>query len=75
MRDPIVKQLHEMLAESSAPEMVEALLVISRYYKRLFKREHNREYIGWAVVEAALAKALAAMDGCDPRATGAAHSH
>lgn len=63
MRDPIVKRLHEVMAESSAPEIVEALLVISRHYKRQFKRERNREYIGWEIVEAALAKALTTMEG------------
>lgn len=69
MRDPIVKRLHEVLGDSSVPEIVEALLVISRHYKRQFKPERNREYIGWVIVEAALAKALTTMEG------SSAHSH
>ena len=51
------------MGDSSAPEIVEALLVISRHYKRQFKRERNREYIGWEVVEAALVKALTNLEG------------
>ena len=62
MSDPLVKRIHEVIADSSAPEIVEALLVISRHYKRQLKRARNRECIGWEVVEAALAKALTTMD-------------
>ena len=69
MRNPIVKRIHEVLADSNAPEIVEALLVISRHYKRQFKRERNREYIGWEIVEAALAEALTTMEG------SSAHCH
>ncbi len=63
MRDPIVKRVHEIMGDSSVPEIVESLLVISRHYKRQLKREHNGEYEGWAVLEAALAKALTAIEG------------
>jgi len=63
MRDPIVKRVHEVIADFSAPEIVEALLVISRHYKRQLKRDRNREYIGWEVLEVALAKALTTMEG------------
>ena len=51
------------MADSSAPEIVEALLVIARHHERQLKRERNRESIGWKVAEAALAKALTAMEG------------
>ena len=63
MRDPIVKRVHELVGDSSAPEIVEALLVIARHHERQLKRERNRESIGWKVAEAALAKALTAMEG------------
>ena len=62
MRNPIVKRIREVVADSSAPEVVEALLVIARHYKRKLKRESNGECDGWKVVETALAKALTAME-------------
>ena len=63
MRNPVVKRVHEVMANSSAPEIIEALLVIARHYKRKLKRERNGECDGWKVVETALAKALTAMEG------------
>lgn len=63
MRNPIVKRVHEVMADSSAPEIVEALLVIARHYKRKLKHERNGESEGWKVMEAALAKALISIEG------------
>lgn len=62
MKDPIVKEVHSLIGRSSAPEVVEAVLVIARYYKRQMKKAGDREYIGWEVIESALAKALAAIE-------------
>ena len=63
MRDPIVKRVHELVGDSSVPEIVEARLVIARYHKRQFKLERNREFIGWEGAEDTLAKALNEMEG------------
>ncbi len=58
MKDPVVKEVLDLMERSSVPEVVESLVTIAKYYKRLLKREKNREYIGWEVIESALTKAL-----------------
>lgn len=62
MKDPLVKEVHDLVERSSIPEVVESLVTIAGYYKRRLKREKNREYVGWEIVESALAKALKEID-------------
>ncbi len=62
MKDPLVKEVHDLMERSSIPEVVESLVTIAGYYKRRLKRDKNREYVGWEIVEAALAKAAKEVD-------------
>ncbi len=62
MKDPVVKEVHELIGRFSVPEIVEALVVIAKHYKQTMKKDGDREYIGWEIIESAMAKALAAIE-------------
>lgn len=62
MKDPLVKEVHDLVERSSVPEVVEALLTIARYYKRSMKKDGDPEYQGWEPIEAGLARLLKEID-------------
>ena len=63
MQDPLVRQVHSLIGEFSAPEVVEALVTIAAHYKRRMKRAGHSEYQGWEIIEQALARALREIEG------------
>lgn len=58
MKDPLVKEVHDLVERASVPEVVEALLTIARYYKRSMKKDADPEYRGWEPIETGLARLL-----------------
>jgi hypothetical protein len=62
-RDPLVEKLDNLLQEASMPEIIGALVKLCRKYKLILKRENNREYIGWEVIEYALKRAYLESGG------------
>ena len=38
MKDPVVKEVHDLMERSSVPEVVESLVTIAKYYKPAFPR-------------------------------------
>ena len=63
--DSLVSKLDELLGESSMPEIVAALVRISRDYKDQLQREGNSEYQGWVGWEDSLMDALRRAAGDD----------
>lgn len=63
--DSLVSRLDELLGESSMPEIIAALVRISRDYKDQLKREENSEYQGWAAWEDSLVDTLRRVAGDD----------
>ena len=67
MTDPVVNelvdQLDALMEDSSMPELVAALVILSRSYKDQLKAEKNNEWQGWAVWDDALSAALVRVGG------------
>lgn len=63
--DSLVSDLDALLGEFSMPEIVAALVRISRTYKDQLQRERNSEYQGWALWEDTLVDALRRVAGDD----------
>jgi hypothetical protein len=59
----LVDRLDDLLEEASIPEMVAALVHLSRGYNELLKAEDNREYLGWEAWEQALSAVLREVAG------------
>ena len=57
-RDPVMERLEDLLSDHSMPEIVAALIRLSREYKEQLKRERNSESQGWRCWEDALTVAL-----------------
>lgn len=62
MRDPLVKEVHDLVGRSSVPDVVEALLTIARCYKRSMKKQGDSEYQGWEPIERGLTRLLKDID-------------
>ena len=58
-------KMDELLEDSSMPELVAALVVLSREYAKQLRREQNPEYPGWEVWDHALSAALLKVEGQD----------
>ena len=63
--DALVSHLEVLLDASSMPEVVAALVRISRAYKDQLQRERTSEYQGWALWEESLVDALRRAAGDD----------
>ena len=61
----LVKRLEGLLEEASMPELVAALIRLSRDYSEHLRREKNSEFQGWDVWEAALSQTLRQVEGQD----------
>jgi hypothetical protein len=46
-RSRLTERLDELLEDSSMPEIVAALVLLSRGYAEQLRSEGNREYLGW----------------------------
>lgn len=57
------EQLDALLEDSSMPEIVAALVLLSRNYAEEMRREGNPEYPGWEIWEQALSAALLKVEG------------
>lgn len=62
-KDPLVEKLDSLLQEASMPEIIGALVKLCRKYKLILRRQNNREYIGWEVIEYALKNAYIESGG------------
>jgi hypothetical protein len=57
------EQLDELLEDSSMPEIVAALVLLSRDYAEEMRREGNPEYPAWEGWEQALSAVLLKVEG------------
>ncbi len=62
-RTPLMDRLEELVGEHSMPDVVAALVRLSREYKEQLKREGISEYYGWKSWEEALKDAFSAAAG------------
>ncbi len=60
-----INNVEAIIDEKSMPEVVAALVYISRSYKERLQQEGNREYIGWEIWEQALSSAINEVEGPD----------
>lgn len=56
-------RVEALLDDFSMPEVVAALVLLSRDYAAQLRREGNREYLGWEPWERALAAAIREVAG------------
>ncbi len=63
MEQSLESRIDALVAEHSMPEMVEALVVLSRRYEEALAREQNGEHQGWGAWERALTAALVEVEG------------
>ncbi len=61
--DLFINNVEALLDEKSMPEIVAALIYISRSYKQRLQQEDNREYIGWENWELALSTVINDVEG------------
>jgi hypothetical protein len=61
--DLFINNVEALLDEKSMPEIVAALIYISRSYKQRLQQEDNREYIGWENWELALSAVINDVEG------------
>ena len=54
-----------LLEDATMPELVAALVVLSRDYAEQLRREGNPEYAGWETWDHALSDALLRVEGPD----------
>lgn len=64
-RDPLVRSLEKFVGDHSMPEVVAALIRLSREYKEQLQREGISEWQGWHSWEEALLVALGEAAGPD----------
>jgi hypothetical protein len=62
-RSRLTERLDELLEHSSLPEIVAALVLLSRGYAEQLRNEGNREYLGWEPWERALTAAILDVEG------------
>jgi hypothetical protein len=62
-RSRLTERLDELLEDSSMPEIVAALVLLSRGYAEQLRSEGNREYLGWEPWERALTAAILDVEG------------
>ena len=58
-----LNNVEALLDEKSMPEIVAALVYLSRRYKEQLQQENNREYIGWETWEQALSAVISEVEG------------
>ena len=63
MEKKLVKAVEGLIEESSAPEVVEAIIAVAHRAKAQLEKTMPGEAQGWEIVEATLRKALADMGG------------
>ena len=61
----LTEKMDELLEDSSMPELVAALVVLSRDYAEQLRREGNPEYPAWEGWEQALSTVLLQVEGPD----------
>lgn len=61
--DRLVDKLDALLEDYSLPEIIDALITLSRDYKEQLKAENNSEYEGWEGIEIELTRALKGIGG------------
>lgn len=62
-RRRLTERLDDLLDDSSMPEIVAALVLLSREYAEQLRREGNPEYPGWETWEHVLSAALREVEG------------
>jgi hypothetical protein len=62
-RSRLTERLDELLEDSSMPEIVAALVLLSRGYAEQLRSEGNREYLGWKPWERALTAGILEVEG------------
>jgi hypothetical protein len=62
-RSRLTERLDELLEDSSMPEIVAALVLLSRGYAEQLRSEGNREYLGWEPWERALTAGILEVEG------------
>ena len=58
-------RMDELLEDASMPELVAALVLLSRHYAEQLRREGDPEYPGWEIWDQALSDALLRVEGRD----------
>ena len=61
----LTEKMDELLEDSSMPELVAALVLLSRKYAEQLRREGNSEYSAWEGWEQALSAVLLQLEGQD----------
>ena len=61
----LTERMDELLEDSSMPELVAALVLLSREYAEQLRREGNPEYPAWEGWEQALSAVLLQVEGPD----------
>ena len=61
----LTERMDELLEDSSMPELVAALVLLSREYAEQLRREGNPEYPGWEIWDQALSAVLLQVEGQD----------
>lgn len=61
--NPLVGRLDAMLEDASMPEIVAALVLLSRAYVEQMRRDGDPEYPGWEAWDHALSAALLQVEG------------
>ena len=62
-RSPLVERMDALLDDSSMPELVAALVLLSRDYAEQLRRDGNPEYPGWETWDHVLSAALLEVEG------------
>lgn len=63
--DSFISNIETLIDTRSMPEVVAALVYVSRQYKERLQQEGNREYMGWENWEQALSAAINEVEGPD----------
>ena len=61
----LVERMDELLEDASMPDLVAALILLSRDYAEQLRREGDPEYPGWEIWEQALSDALLRVEGLE----------
>jgi hypothetical protein len=62
-RSSLIERMDELLDGSSMPELVAALVLLSRNYAELLRRDRDPEYPGWETWDHVLSAALLQVEG------------